>query len=354
MNFHKEGLVAFALLGSVFIADAQTAKKQLRVTETVSAHDPFEGQSLRDATTVKSQRYEPSKWSDDPNLPEPLNDPARVRYIDRDKNPSTFERVVVDHAENVRSDNKRISYSLPVRAINDYKIYLAGHNMGIDRVLGTTHVVLGEKNADINHSRYIAREDILNDLLAFSKSPANKAFPVKEVEMVIYPMRNSDGFTLEMPDTSWMQKTSRVKINYGQRVFGVGNVKTRFGNHRVTFYSNDGNPDKYEVVLVERNGGFRCKVNRLIEIKLGFITDDWEQDTAVVKCIELYDPNNGYFKIVDDVLYNSLMTLKDDTVNNKALDFSNGNCWLFLDEGGIYSSYTRQADDGYEKIDISQ
>lgn len=332
-------------LSTIFVAGnmpyqavAQTASSpQISIKETVSARDPFAGQSLRDTHTVRKTTYngDTTFYTTD------------VRYMDRDGNPSTIERVKIDNT--VETDvsflgNKRYYFNLPVRTINDYTIYIAGNDGKIGRAIGTTHVIAGDDGCNRVEDRYIGRENIVSDLLAFAKSSQNVAFPVKEVEMVIYPDNHkgympADSFKMYNSDTSWVQETGLAQTSYGVRVFGDPHVKAKHGDYRVTFFSNDGNPGNYETVVVERNDGLRCEVVVLKNLRLSFVTDEGWYDHIDIKCICLRDPKVGHYTIIDDVLYDSLMTLENDTVNNTKIKFGKfDSCIFFINEKGIFKA----------------
>lgn len=333
MDPFKSPLIAILL--SIFTCSVVSAEKtpyrRIDVKKIVNARDPYESTSLRNAHTVRSQNYD--EYDDFS-----LIFSSEIRYIDRDNNKSTIERVKITTGLGESANycfDARDKFSLPVRSLNDYTIYLAGDDDKIVRALGTTHIVMGNKDCDREENRYIFRDDMVKDLLAFAKSPINKAFPVKQVEMVIYPHRKGY-FDMLIPDTAWIKKTGSANTDYGKKVFGQGSVRTKNGLYIVTFYSTDGNPGKYENVVIKRNDGLRCRVDELREIVLIFKTDEGDIDKATVKCINISDPILGRFTIIDDVMYDSLMTLKDDTVNNNAIEFTKNNCHLMIDESGIY------------------
>lgn len=345
MNKHN-GVITIGALFAILLLHFTQAQAQvytqIGVKETVSAHDPFAGQSLGNAVSIRKQKYKADIIEENDVYVQKYY-PAEIVYYDRDKNASSIERVSVNQDIGLYSAsyNNRAEFSLPVRTINDYTIYIAGKDGKIGRTIGTTHAVLGQNECDRSENRYLAKAEMVNDLLTFAKSPANKAFPVKEIEMVIFPVIITGGFSnYGSSDTSWIQKTGKVKINYGQKVFGAPSVKTHMGEYVVTFYSTDKDPSKYETVVIERNDGLRCKVDKLREVNLTFITDDGEDDSIVVKIIEISDPNQGKFSIIDDTLYDSLMSLKPDTVNNHAIKFPviRPTIPLFIDETGIHQA----------------
>lgn len=244
----------------------------------------------------------------------------------------------------------RESFLESVCQINDYKIYITGNDGKVGRAIGTTHAISGlksypdHKNA-YSERHYFYREDIVSNMLAYGNAPECPAIPVKDVEMVIYPDNikgslNTGKWVMHNHDTSWVQKTGLAKTNYGARVFGSGEVKTALGEYEVTFYSTDGDSRMYETVVIQRNDGLRCKVDELAEIKYQFVTDDGEEDSIVIYYIRISDPKIGNFTIIDDVMYRSLMTLKDDTVNNKAIRFNvyKRTNLYFIDEDGVHEA----------------
>lgn len=320
-------MLAMSPLNSVEAQSTSSNNRQVEVTEVVSARDPYAGQIIS-ADKVRQIDY--------PSGQEYLN--IQVKYWDKNNSPSSIESVKLaqDGSEVKHVPGcERLHFDYPVRTLNSYRINIVGSDGKIGRVIGTTHVIVGSHNS-YRIDRYIAREDVVNDLMTFAKSSKNNAFPVKDVQMNIYPNPILANFSMDTPDTSWIRRTGQVNTNYGTRVFGEGHVKTRYGNYVVTFYSNDGNSGDYETVVIQRDDGLRCKVDRLRETKLRFETDDGSDDSIVIKCIDISDPTVGKFTIIDDVMYDSLMTLKPDTVNNKSIRFWNNVNNVVIDENGIH------------------
>ena len=286
--------------------------------------------------------------------------PLNVAYFVRmDKGNAIDVTVKGGDIQNINNPKSyyRESFVEHIRQINDYTIYIAGNDGKVGRAIGTTHAISSlkdypnYKNA-YSQRHYFCRKDIVNRMLDFGNAPECPAIPVKDVEMVVYPDNkrgslNTGQWVMRNHDTSWVQKTGLVNTNYGARVFGLGKVKTRLGEYEVTFYSTDGDSGMYETVVIQRNDGLRCKVDELAEIKYQFVTDDGEEDSIVIYYIRISDPTIGKFTIIDDVMYKSLMTLKDDTVNNKAIRFkayTHINQY-FIDEDGVHEAIAEYDED---------
>ncbi len=335
INVISKPLKVLVLVIMVMMCTSHTVKaqntynKQIAVKEIVSAKDPYAGQSLRGAVTV----YEEDFNATDRYLP------IKVKYMDRNNNPSDIERIKIfqdGYNYTTYAGLERSDFNLGIKSINDYTVNIYGSDGRLGKCIGTTHIVVGGYYpSDKEEDRYLAREDLVKSLMVFAKSPRNNAFPLKEVTMNVFPNMIRSDFSMRQPDFSWVKRTGLLNTNYGARVFGSANVKTTFGTYNVTFYSNDGNSGNYETVVITRDDGLRCKVDRLRETELRFRTDDGFYDSIIIKFIDISDPMAGKFSIIDDVMYDSLMTLKDDTVNNKSIRFWKNISEVEISESGI-------------------
>lgn len=345
----KEALAVALLAGNMLPSiGGPTASAQITVKEKVSARVPSYWE------TITTERKRLLNLDYDIHSEHPLNFSYLVRV---DKGHAIDVNVTGGGDINDPFNPKRYyreTFCEPILKINEYKIFLAGNDGNIGRGIGTTHAISGfESYHDYTEYHYFARQDIVDRLLNFGNAPKCPAIPVKEVEMVIYPETyngklHTGVLTMDNYDTSWVKKTGLANTDYGTRVFGVGQVNTRQGKYLVTFYSNDGNIGNYEVVVIQRNDGLRCRVDRLLEKTLQFVTDDGEEDSILIKLIQISDPKTGKYTIINDVMYDSLMTLKDDTVNNNAIKFISGdhNALYFIDEEGIHEAVGEYDDNG--------
>lgn len=248
----------------------------------------------------------------------------KILYYDRDKDDSTCD-VVSFFKDTEGKFNGRIF------TLNDYSIYLIGDDGEAGRGFGTTHAIQSKY-------RCIAREDVISDLMEFAKTSFNHAIKVNDVTMCWYT-DGSQFYTSPVKDRQAIYQTPQHNVNYGTQVYDAPEVNTKFGKYLVKFYSTDSNPKDYENVVIERNDGIRCRVHGLKNMHIKFNTIDGTDDSINVKMILLSSVNHKgelcYFTIYDDVMYDSLMTLEPDTVNNSDIWFKNDTFECTLNDSGI-------------------
>lgn len=140
-------------------------------------------------------------------------------------------------------------------------------------------------------------------------------------------------------DNAWKRVGKYAKQDFGTLMLET-DIKTGYGNYTLRAYNNDENSDDFEVVTVQKEGEGEFEVAKLESCKIHF-SDYASIGTVDLGYVNLYKAltrKTKVARIVDDILFNTLVEVMNDTRFNSAYNLKKMKTEMgFVNRGVIYT-----------------